>query len=157
MLVRYCRLKRSAYWFLGEYCGQLSGSLPDPTTQNDTKSDTTSPGKLLPHGNSPRSRQSPGSNELLGNWSSSSATNNFSVGLEGIDAGAVAIPHPVVAAMNGATVSILLRLKHAAMFEDLQVTGYRGLREGGFVCVMAEGLRWVGKPVAACCIWPRIY
>lgn len=34
---------------------------------------------------------------------------------------AAAVAHPVVAAMNGATVSILLRLKHATMFEDFQV------------------------------------
>lgn len=41
-----------------------------------------------------------------------------------------AVPHPVVAEMNAATVSILLRLKHAAMFEDFQVT----LTEGGKEC-----------------------
>lgn len=38
-----------------------------------------------------------------------------------MEAGATAVAHPVVAAMNGATVSILLRLKHAVMFEDFQV------------------------------------
>ena len=38
-----------------------------------------------------------------------------------MDGGATAVVHPVVSEMNGATVSILLRLKHAVMFEDFQV------------------------------------
>lgn len=38
-----------------------------------------------------------------------------------METGATAVAHPVVSVMNGATVSILLRLKHAVMFEDFQV------------------------------------
>lgn len=63
-------------------------------------------------------------------------------------AGPRAVPHPVVAAMNGATASMLLRLKHAAMFEDFQVTG-RGSRWQGW------GWGWVcsQSPVSGpCCL-----
>lgn len=111
-------MKRSAYWFLGEYCCQLTAAA---TVAAD------SPQKQPP-GQSPPSKPNAGSgNDLLRDvWASPAATSRSEGGgarppldLNGVEAGAVA--HPVVAAMSGATVSILMRLKHAAMFEDFQV------------------------------------
>ena len=51
-----------------------------------------------------------------------------------MEAGATAVAHPVVAAMNVATVSILLRLKHAIMFEDFQVFVLVGKGGGDVSC-----------------------
>lgn len=128
------RLKRSAYWFLGEYCRQLTGVLPQPSTTNDEKSDTIWPG-FLQHGKSPRARQQTAGSDLLGSWSADAVGAGIpGGGLEGVEGGAGsaprAYPHPIVAAMNGATVSILLRLKHAAMFEDFQVCHRERRRNG---------------------------
>lgn len=113
--------------------------MPDPTAQVDVKSDTASPGRLLQHNTSPKTRRSPSNSDLLGNWCSSPASTKYGGGFDGVEAGALAVPHPVVAAMNGATVSILLRLKHAAMFEDFQVSMYNNCLQ----CWVAASLKSV--------------
>lgn len=109
-------MKRSAYWFLGEYCCQLTGT---PTAASSTQN--------VEHSPSPKKPSSSG-NDLLDVWASSTPVNSRpadlgakSVAGLGVEAGSRVVAHPVVAAMNGATMSILLRLKHAAMFEDFQV------------------------------------
>lgn len=109
------RLKRSAFWFLGEYCCQLTGApIPSDQAQNSDKSPSAKPNPT-------------GSNDLLDAWASPAPNRSDSVagrpqaGLVGLEGESRAVAHPVVAAMNGATVSILMRLKHAAMFEDFQV------------------------------------
>lgn len=118
------RVKRSAYWFLGEYCRQLTGAPADDADEDAAHSPPSA-------GQSPSSDPKPGSsgNDLLDVWSSPAATRSEGgagaarpmAGLNGLEAGGGAVAHPVLAAMNGATVSILMRLKHAAMFEDFQV------------------------------------
>ena len=110
-------MKRSAYWFLGEYCRQLTG-LP---AERDGASSTLNP--------SPPPKPTQANADLLDVWKNSvtparSASGSLKVGgFDGADAavGSGTVAHPVVSAMNGATVSILLRLKHASMFEDFQV------------------------------------
>lgn len=110
------RVKRSAYWFLGEYCCQL-------TAAGAAAAD--SPQKSPPGQSSPSKPKASSGNDLLDVWASPAPSRpeegaaRPSSNLYGMETGAVA--HPVVAAMNGATVSILMRLKHAAMFEDFQV------------------------------------
>lgn len=134
------RVKRSAYWFLGEYCCQL--------TEAGTTAAANSPEKLPP-GESPSSKPNTTTTTtndlLLEGWASPSPSRSEAgaarppSGLNGMmEAGAVA--HPVVAAMNGATVSILMRLKHAAMFEDFQVRWVRC-----FACVCACVRALVGE------------
>ncbi|CAN0418839.1 unnamed protein product [Ectocarpus sp. 12 AP-2014] len=104
------RLKRSAFWFLGEYCCQLTGA-PAESLQNPDQ--TPPPAKT-------------GGNELLDVWTSpvpsptKGGTGRLPAGLGDMEAEASAEAHPVVSGMNGATISILMRLKHAAMFEDFQ-------------------------------------
>lgn len=125
------RVKRSAYWFLGEYCCQLTGS---PAHADQAVSSPQSAGQ------SPSSKPKPGSgsDDLLEVWGSSAPSRSeggaarpaaaaAAAGFNGLEAGARAVAHPVVSAMNGATVSIMMRLKHAAMFEDFQV---RACRDG---------------------------
>lgn len=119
-------MKRSAYWFLGEYCCQLTGSpaYADPGVGSPQSAGHT-------HGQSPPSKPNPGgSDDLLDVWGSSAPSRSeggtarpaaAATGFGGLEAGARAVAHPVVSAMNGATVSIMMRLKHAAMFEDFQV------------------------------------
>lgn len=107
------RLKRSAYWFLGEYCCQLTGT-------------PTAAGSLQDLEQSPSSQTTPAGKDLLDVLALSNPHRPRGAGgkagsLEGMETGATAVAHPVVSAMNGATVSILLRLKHAVMFEDFQV------------------------------------
>lgn len=130
------RVKRSAYWFLGEYCCQLTGS---PTHTGPAVSSPQSADQ------SPTSKPKPsGGDDLLGVWGSSAPSRSEggaarppsppASGLDGLEAAATAVAHPVVSAMNGATISIMMRLKHAAMFEDFQVR-----RTAADVC-----RRWVG-------------
>lgn len=123
-------MKRSAYWFLGEYCCQLTGSpaYTDPANSSPQGVDQSSPSKP----------KSSGSDDLLDVWGSSApsrleggATRPSASGLNSLEAGAKAVAHPVVSAMNGATVSIMMRLKHAALFEDFQV---RLLLVDGIIC-----------------------
>lgn len=112
------RVKRSAFWFLGEYCCQLTGTSADALG---------SPARLNRESSPPPAAST--SNDLLDVWASSSTSVRSGLdsggeagGLDGEGAvGVRVVAHPVVAAMNGATVSIILRLKHAAMFEDYQV------------------------------------
>lgn len=154
LLLWVIRLKRSAYWFLGQYCCQLTGTTPPgpaTTTTKTTPSGATSPRRAnqseTPSPTAAKSQHKKTqavSNDLLGAWpsnprggeyggvlgggfggSSTSVNSPPAAGFDsmegGVGAGQRAVPHPVVAVMNGATVSILLRLKHAAMFEDFQV------------------------------------
>lgn len=60
-----------------------------------------------------------------------SGRGRLPAGLGDMGAEASAEAHPVVSGMNGATISILMRLKHAAMFEDFQVRAWREGRIGG--------------------------
>ena len=120
------RLKRSAYWFLGEYCCQLTGT-------------PTAAGSLQDLKKSPPSQTTPAGKDLLDVLALSNPHRPRGAGgkagsLEGMEAGATAVAHPVVAAMNGATVSILLRLKHAIMFEDFQVFVLVGKGGGDVSC-----------------------
>lgn len=72
-----------------------------------------------------------------------------------MEAGATAVAHPVVAAMNGATVSILLRLKHAVMFEDFQVCfGCQERESGGDVSRWGAGK--VERPRRGVFDFPRV-
>lgn len=116
------RVKRSAYWFLGEYCCQLTGSpspaYTDPPYSSPQRVDQSPPSKPNPGGG----------DDLLDVWGlpapkggGEAARPAAAAGLNGLEAGARAVAHPVVSAMNGATVSMMMRLKHAAMFEDFQV------------------------------------
>lgn len=153
------RLKRSAFWFLGEYCCPLTGTRRDHGTQRtilpgSDPSGAVDPGQqaataetgLPEKGVAGQGNTSSALIDLLSVWTNTPGTSrddapavemdkfsaeNRSSGsvaaavtdLRGIEdeAGSKAVPHQMVAAMNGATVSMLLRLKHAAMFEDLQV------------------------------------
>ncbi|CAM9299340.1 unnamed protein product, partial [Hapterophycus canaliculatus] len=109
------RLKRSAFWFLGEYCRQLTGApAPSDPAQKLDQPPTAQPYSIGSH--------------LLDAWASPApkrpdgGAGGPQAGLHGLEGESRAVAHPVVAAMNGATVSILMRLKHAAMFEDYQVS-----------------------------------
>eukprot|EP00752_Nemacystus_decipiens_P001833 g1768.t1 len=115
------RVKRSAYWFLGEYCCQLTGAPThtDPAVDSPRSADQSPPSKPKPNRG----------DDLLEVWGSSSAPSRSdggaarppaASGFNGLEAGARVVAHPVVSAMNGATVSMMMRLKHAAMFEDFQ-------------------------------------
>ena len=114
-------MKRSAYWFLGEYCCQLTGAPThtDPAVSCPQNADQSLPSKPKPRGG----------DDLLGVWGSSAPSRPEggaarpppASGLNGLEAGARAVAHPVVSEMNGATISIMMRLKHAAMFEGFQV------------------------------------